>query len=172
MDCHISFVGAVHGSPEGSMEVSWGVSWCGARRNASRPASSRNGGEWRSVRRCRRRTGEHEARTAGLDFAGNGARRYEDIGGGGEPIRLMVMWSQWMEIPLKSVRVERQSVRKNEGEREGETERKTEIMTNNKGDKQTEMKSVRKECNGFWQDGQIKGKIWNTRTEMAVCSDW
>lgn len=27
----------------------------------------------------------------GLDFAGNGARLYEDIGGGGEPIGLMVM---------------------------------------------------------------------------------
>lgn len=27
----------------------------------------------------------------GLDFAGNGARQYEDIGSGGEPMRLMVM---------------------------------------------------------------------------------
>ena len=66
-------------------------SWSGARRNMSRPASSRSGGGWRSVRWCGRRTGEHVARTAGLDFAGNGARRYEDIGGGGEPIGLMVM---------------------------------------------------------------------------------
>ncbi len=31
------------------------------------------------------------AAPTGLDFAGNGARRYEDIGGGGEPIGLMVM---------------------------------------------------------------------------------
>lgn len=31
------------------------------------------------------------AAPAGLDFAGNGVRRYEDIGGGGEPIGLMVM---------------------------------------------------------------------------------
>lgn len=31
------------------------------------------------------------AAQAGLDFAGNGARRYEDIGGGEEPIGLMVM---------------------------------------------------------------------------------
>ncbi|TRY97330.1 hypothetical protein DNTS_020614 [Danionella cerebrum] len=33
----------------------------------------------------------HKAGTPGLDFAGNGARRYEDIGWGGEPMRLMVM---------------------------------------------------------------------------------
>lgn len=56
----------------------------------SRPASSRSGAEWRSVPRSGRRSGVC-AGTAGLDFAGNGARRYEDIGGDGEPMRLMVM---------------------------------------------------------------------------------
>lgn len=56
----------------------------------SRPAWSRSGVEWRSVPRSGRRSGAR-AGTAGLDFAGNGARRYEDIGGDGEPMRLMVM---------------------------------------------------------------------------------
>lgn len=82
----------------------------------SRPASSRSGAEWRSVPRSGRRSGAC-AGTAGLDFAGNGARRYEDIGGDGEPMRLMVMWSQWMEIPLESVRGGRERVW---GEREKE----------------------------------------------------
>lgn len=38
--------------------------------------------------------GQHigaSAALSGLDFAGNGARRNDDIGGGGEPIGLMVM---------------------------------------------------------------------------------
>ncbi len=56
----------------------------------SRPASSRSGAERRSVPRSGRCSGAR-AGTAGLDFAGNGARQYEDIGGDGEPMRLMVM---------------------------------------------------------------------------------
>lgn len=56
----------------------------------SRPASSRTGAGWRRVLQSGRRSGAR-AGTAGLDFAGYAARRYEDIGGDGEPIRLMVM---------------------------------------------------------------------------------
>lgn len=59
-----------------------------ARRTMSRPASSRSGRAWCNVQWCGLRC---IGQMAGLDFAGNGARRYEDIGGGGEPIRLMVM---------------------------------------------------------------------------------
>lgn len=65
----------------------WNEGWKGWK---SRPASSRIGAERRCVRRSERRSGAR-AETAGLDFAGHGARRYEDIGGYGEPIRLMVM---------------------------------------------------------------------------------
>lgn len=56
----------------------------------SRPAWSRSAAGCWSVPRSGRRSGAR-AGTAGLDFAGNGARRYEDIGGDGEPMRLMVM---------------------------------------------------------------------------------
>lgn len=62
-----------------------------ARRKMSRPASNRSGREWCNVQWCGPRYIAVRAQTAGLDFAGNGARRYEDIGGGGEPIGLMVM---------------------------------------------------------------------------------
>lgn len=62
-----------------------------ARRKMSRPVWSRSGTDWCSVRRRGLRRTAERAQTAGLDFAGNGARRYEDIGSGGEPIRLMVM---------------------------------------------------------------------------------
>lgn len=60
-----------------------------ARRKMSRPASSRSGRGWCNVQWCG--LFAERAQTVGLDFAGNGARRYEDIGGGGEPIGLMVM---------------------------------------------------------------------------------
>lgn len=62
-----------------------------ARRKMSRPASSRSGRGCCNVQCGGLRCIAERAQKAGLDFAGNGARRYEDIGGGGEPIGLMVM---------------------------------------------------------------------------------
>lgn len=56
----------------------------------SRPAWNRSGAASRTALPGGRRSAASAA-PAGLDFAGNGARRYEDIGGGGEPIGLMVM---------------------------------------------------------------------------------
>lgn len=56
----------------------------------SRPAWNRSGATLRTAQPDGRRIAASAAPT-GLDFAGNGARRYEDIGGGGEPIGLMVM---------------------------------------------------------------------------------
>lgn len=51
---------------------------------------NRSGAALRTAQPDGRRSAASAAPT-GLDFAGNGARRYEDIGGGGEPIGLMVM---------------------------------------------------------------------------------
>ncbi|KAJ8345157.1 hypothetical protein SKAU_G00293500 [Synaphobranchus kaupii] len=56
---------------------------------ASRPGWSKSGRVGVARRGARRSGGRGQA--AGLDFAGDGARRYEDIGGGGEPVWLMVM---------------------------------------------------------------------------------
>lgn len=68
------------------------------------------------------------AALAGLDFAGNGARRYEDIGGGGEPIGLMVMWSQKAEISAESAGERKEW----EGERTVGGRRKREVEKKNK----------------------------------------
>lgn len=56
----------------------------------SRPAWNKSGAALRTAQPDGRRSAA-SAPPTGLDFAGNGARRYEDIGGGGEPIGLMVM---------------------------------------------------------------------------------
>lgn len=63
---------------------------CIRRGGGSRPAWNRSGAMLRTAQPDGRRIVVSAAPT-GLDFAGNGARRYEDIGGGGEPIGLMVM---------------------------------------------------------------------------------
>lgn len=56
----------------------------------SRPGWSRSDAALCAVRRAGRRSAASAA-LAGLGFAGNGARRCEDIGVGGEPIGLLVM---------------------------------------------------------------------------------
>lgn len=56
-----------------------------------RPAWNRSDAAWCSDPTRGPRSVASAAAPTGLDFAGNGARRYEDIGGGGEPIGLMVM---------------------------------------------------------------------------------
>lgn len=67
-----------------------GVGVCACNKERSRPAWNRSGAASRTARSDGRRSVASAAPT-GLDFAGNGARRYEDIGSGGEPIGLMVM---------------------------------------------------------------------------------
>lgn len=80
------------GSPGVERAIGWGylcvcvcVFW-----GRSRPVWNRSGAALRTAQLDGQRTVVSAAPT-GLDFAGNGARRYEDIGGGGEPIGLMVM---------------------------------------------------------------------------------
>lgn len=63
---------------------------CFVCKERSRPAWNRSGAALRTAQPDGRHSAVSAAPT-GLDFAGNGARRYEDIGGGGETIGLMVM---------------------------------------------------------------------------------
>lgn len=86
----------------------------------SRPAWSRICRGWSSGLpggRCSGVRVSVHVRVAGLDFAGNGARRNEDIWGGGEPIRLMVMWSLWKEIPSESAGERKEWKRVGEGQK-------------------------------------------------------
>lgn len=66
------------------------VGVCACNRERSRPVWNRSSAELHTARPDGRHSVASAAPT-GLDFAGNGASWYEDIGSDGEPIGLMVM---------------------------------------------------------------------------------